>query len=67
MMNELNRLKTSFKEDIERKYLELLEYKNKKDREFDELKVQFNLKTNTISDLERKYQKAKSEQVTLED
>jgi hypothetical protein len=47
--------------------LELLEYKRKKDRDYEDLKLQFNSKNNLINELERKYQKAKEDQELLEE
>jgi len=51
----LFKIKTTFRDEVQQKYLELLEYKRKKDRNYEDLKVQVNSKNNFISELERKY------------
>lgn len=38
LLVELNALKNNFREDIEKKYVDLLEYKKRKDSEVEELK-----------------------------
>jgi hypothetical protein len=37
-MQELSKIKLNLKDDIERKYLELIEYKKQKDEELEELR-----------------------------
>ncbi len=48
---EINKLKGNLKDDIERKYLELLEYKKQKDADMIELRGQFNSKSNKVIEL----------------
>lgn len=36
-MNEINKMRNSFRDDIERKYIDLLEYKRNREIEMEEL------------------------------
>jgi hypothetical protein len=54
-MQELNKMRYSLKEDLERKYLEMVESKKIKEREIEELKFILSNKTQLIKDLEKRY------------
>lgn len=66
-MIEIQRVKNSVKEDLERRYLEAVEQSKRKDHECEELKIQLRDKIHTIKELERRYEKAKNEQEKLEE
>lgn len=53
-MNELQRLRTNFKEDIEKKYLDLLDYKKGREVEIEELKSAINKKNTRLIEAQRK-------------
>eukprot|EP00350_Pseudokeronopsis_sp_OXSARD2_P013496 CAMPEP_0170551254 /NCGR_PEP_ID=MMETSP0211-20121228/9289_1 /TAXON_ID=311385 /ORGANISM="Pseudokeronopsis sp., Strain OXSARD2" /LENGTH=66 /DNA_ID=CAMNT_0010858329 /DNA_START=466 /DNA_END=666 /DNA_ORIENTATION=+ len=55
LLTELNRLKVNMRDDIEKKYIELLEYKKQKDLEGEELHCQLNTKKNKVLEFQRKY------------
>lgn len=55
------------KEDLERRYLDAVEYIKRKEKECEELRVQLNTKSEYIKDLERKYEKTRNEQEKMEE
>lgn len=57
LMTEITNLKNNMREDIEKKYLELLQYKKSKDRETEELKSQLGYKNNKIFELQKRVEK----------
>ncbi len=60
MMQEVQRVKNSLKEDLERRYIESVEITKRKEKECEELKLALKDKTETIKELDKRYEKAKS-------
>lgn len=61
LMQELTKMRYTLKEDIERKYLELVELKKIKERENEELKFVLSGKAQLIKDLEKRVEQAKQQ------
>lgn len=53
-MVELQRMRTNFKEDIEKKYIDLLDYKKGKEVEIEELKSMINKKNAKLLEAQRR-------------
>lgn len=60
-------MKYMMKEDLERRYLELLEEKKINEREIEEMKFVLNNKNLLIKDLEKKLDYGKQQQTALEE
>eukprot|EP00347_Sterkiella_histriomuscorum_P011319 403372907 len=67
IMIDLQRVKGSVKEELERKYYDLYEQKKVRDKENDEMRFQLDAKNDVIRQLEKQYQKAKKEQDRLQE
>eukprot|EP00347_Sterkiella_histriomuscorum_P014634 403360130 len=67
IMIDLQRVKGSVKEELERKYYDLYEQKKVRDKENDEMRFQLEAKNDVIRQLEKQYQKAKKEQDRLQE
>ena len=66
-MQEMEKIRYTLKEDLERKYFDLVEQKKTIEREREELKVMLNSKSKTIKEIERKYEMTKESAKHLEE